>query len=116
MTLTNTFHRAVVRVVAGPLAAVMLSLSVAVPLLEVASAAARTVLENPHPPGSCPSAHDHTICVQVGANQGMAASPPRARSLPVLFRAAAPAADAASAVPTLLTGPPSRAPPAPVAI
>lgn len=46
----------------------MLALSLAVPVLERADLAAETVFEGQHDPATCPTAHDHTICAQVGAN------------------------------------------------
>lgn len=46
----------------------MLTLSVAVPILEQGSLFHHPVAESAHEPGECPSGHDHTICTQVGAN------------------------------------------------
>lgn len=46
----------------------MLTLSVAVPVLEQGSLFHHPVAESAHTPGECPSGHDHTICTQVGAN------------------------------------------------
>lgn len=46
----------------------MLTLSVAVPVLEQGSLFHHPVAESQHSPGECPSGHDHTICTQVGAN------------------------------------------------
>ena len=45
--------------------AVMLSLSVAIPILERAEISAEPVAESEHNPATCPPAHDHTLCTQV---------------------------------------------------
>jgi hypothetical protein len=55
-------------VVAAPLASLLLTLSVAVPIVERADLTHAPVVESEHQPGSCPAPHDHTVCTQVGAN------------------------------------------------
>ena len=50
------------------IAILMLTLSVAVPVLERGTFVDRPVVEQEHAPGDCPSGHDHTVCTQVGAN------------------------------------------------
>ncbi len=44
------------------------TLSVAVPVLERADLVDEPVAESEHNPATCPTAHDHTVCTQVGAN------------------------------------------------
>ena len=46
----------------------MLTLSLAVPVLERSELVAEPVFESQHDPATCPTAHDHTICTQMGAN------------------------------------------------
>lgn len=50
------------------LSLLMLTLSVAIPVLEQGTLLHHPVVESEHAPGDCPSGHDHTICTQVGAN------------------------------------------------
>ncbi|MDH3270968.1 MAG: hypothetical protein OEN56_06525 [Gemmatimonadota bacterium] len=50
------------------IALLMLTLSVAVPVIEQGALFDRPVVEAEHEPGDCPSGHDHTVCTQVGAN------------------------------------------------
>lgn len=50
------------------LATLMLTLSVAQPVLGVADLAHQAAVESQHDPGDCPQGHDHTICTQLGAN------------------------------------------------
>jgi hypothetical protein len=46
----------------------MLTLSIAVPVLERADLVAEPVAESEHDPDACPPPHDHTICTQVSAS------------------------------------------------
>jgi len=62
--------------VSGPLSALLLVLSVAVPVLERSDITHETVVESEHDPGSCPTPHDHTVCTQVGSNQSASGSAP----------------------------------------
>ena len=55
------------------LSALMVALSVAVPILERADLDHHVRWESEHDPGLCAPAHDHTICTQVGANLSMPA-------------------------------------------
>lgn len=66
---------------AAGISALMLTLSVAVPVLERGELFAHPVAEAEHDPGECPSGHDHTVCTQVGANpafEGRAIESPEA--------------------------------------
>ncbi len=65
----NHSRRDPVRVgLATALSLLMLTMSVAVPVLERGSLLDHPVVEREHDPGECPSSHDHTVCTQVGAN------------------------------------------------
>ena len=46
----------------------MLTLSLAISLLDGSEPGHRPVVESEHDPARCPTGHDHTICTQVGAN------------------------------------------------
>jgi hypothetical protein len=91
--------------------ALMLTLSVAVPVLERAEVSNETVAESQHDPATCPRGHDHTVCAQIGASVSApaeSAAPPIAHTF-LRFGAVASAHEAVtSAVPE---GHPSRAPP-----
>jgi hypothetical protein len=54
--------------VSAALAALLVALSVAVPMLDRADAGSGPVVEGEHHPGTCPPAHDHTVCTQFGGN------------------------------------------------
>ena len=64
------------RVVSTALAALVVLLSAAVPLLERADRPHEPVVESEHNPTTCPPAHDHTICTQVGSNLAVPSRPP----------------------------------------
>jgi len=49
------------------MALLMLTVSVAVPVLGSADLVTEPVAESGHSPADCPMGHDHTICTQVGA-------------------------------------------------
>ena len=72
--------------VAAPLAALLLTLSVAVPVVERADLTHEPVVESEHQPDSCPAPHDHTICTQVGANHAAPRGAPEVRSDGVVRR------------------------------
>ena len=54
--------------VSAALALLLVTLSVAVPMLDAADAGSGAALESEHHPGTCPPAHDHTVCTQFGGN------------------------------------------------
>jgi len=93
------------------LAALMVTLSVAVPLLERADLARGTALESQHNPTTCAPAHNHTLCTQVGASHAL----PSRRDLRVgssLFVYGPQGRPlGASFLPALVDGHPTRAPP-----
>lgn len=92
-------------------ALLMLALSVAVPLIERADVVTAPVAESEHNPATCPPAHDHTVCTQMGSNLAAPAPAHEHRLAKVVLHASTPA-DAASVVPSAFPeGHPSRAPP-----
>lgn len=93
----------------------MLGLGIVVPLLEVEQTAP-VVIESPHAPGSCPSAHDHTICTQVGANHGVPSPAVGARPVPATRGNPTSRARSAPTAASFVALPRSRAPPTPVGI
>jgi len=89
----------------------MLTLSLAAPLLERSELFAETVFESQHDPATCPTAHDHRICAQVGANL---AAPSRAQEhqlTDAIVSAAAPAVTGIVLLAAYSEGHRSRAPP-----
>lgn len=52
----------------GGVMLLMLTLSVATPLVERADLDQNLVVESEHDPASCPPGHDHTVCTQVSSN------------------------------------------------
>ena len=65
------------------LAGAMLLQGLLVPRLEADGSSRRTVLESEHSDATCLVGHDHTICMQVGANRAHTTPTPRFH-LPVL--------------------------------
>ena len=53
--------------------ALMLTLGVAIPVLERTEIMAGPVAESAHNPATCPPAHDHTVCTQVTSSHLLAA-------------------------------------------
>ncbi|MEQ9398599.1 MAG: hypothetical protein RJQ04_05475 [Longimicrobiales bacterium] len=106
-----TREHALLRGLSGPLAALMLVLSVAVPVLERADVSHELAIESEHDPNTCPPVHDHTVCTQVGANHGAVADGPEHRERLVVLDLAAPNGSSVPARPAFSSGPPSRAPP-----
>jgi hypothetical protein len=60
------------RAIGAPLSALLVLLSLAVPLMDRMDVGFESVLESQHDPAECAPAHDHTICTQVGANLALA--------------------------------------------
>jgi len=93
------------------LAVLMLSLSVAVPMLERDGFTADSAVESQHDPARCGHGHDHRICAQVGANLSVTATVQHERLSHGTVRAPLPSAPSSATPKTFLAGPPSRAPP-----
>jgi hypothetical protein len=89
----------------------MLSLSVALPLLERADLVAVPVAESAHDPSACPRAHDHTVCTQVGSNLSLAVPALEQRMAYRVVRVAAAEAVSTVRVASLAAANPQRAPP-----
>lgn len=96
---------------AAGLSMLMLTLSVAVPVLEQGSLFHHPVAESAHNPGECPSGHDHTICTQVGANLAIDTNDVDGPQAPSAVSLSAVEGHRALPTRTLGRANPSRAPP-----
>ncbi|MDH3205217.1 MAG: hypothetical protein OEO79_01315 [Gemmatimonadota bacterium] len=99
------------KILSAGLAALVLALSVAVPLLERGEFVDQAAIESAHDPGRCGHAHDHRICSQVGANLSLVAAFFESRAAHAVVRSSRPAQPRSDILDTLLEGPPPRAPP-----
>jgi hypothetical protein len=103
--------RSIRKAFSAGLALLMLTLSVAVPVLERADITTGPVAESEHNPATCPPPHDHTVCTTVTSNLAAPAPSHEGDFAQVVLHEATPD-DAASAVPAPFPeGHPSRAPP-----
>lgn len=94
------------------MSALMVMLSAAVPMLDVADLRTGTTVESQHDPASCAPSHDHTVCTQVGANHALAGGTP-ARAPATLVQSRVPLPALRSVLGSVLAdGHPTRAPPA----
>ena len=89
----------------------MLVMSLTVPVLERGEMVDGPVAESEHDPATCPTAHDHRICTQVGTNLSATSRVQEHRLayavVPVATRPETPRGASAA----LSEGHPSRAPP-----
>lgn len=99
------------RCVATALAALILSLSVAVPLMERGDLSSGSAVESGHDPARCGQGHDHRICTQIGGHRALAASAYESRLAHLAVRARRPDEPRSAHFRAFLEGPPSRAPP-----
>ena len=99
------------RCLATALAALMLTLSVVMPVLDRADIAPEPVAESGHVPAECLQGHDHSICTLVGANHSAASVASNRHQQHLLHTLASLTPRLAIVQPTILEGPPSRAPP-----
>ena len=89
----------------------MLLMSLAVPILERSEIVVGPVAESEHDPATCPTAHDHRICTQVGANLSAVSTDHEHRlAYAGVFASARPEAPIGTSL-TISEGHPSRAPP-----
>lgn len=93
------------------LAAILLTLSVATPVLDGGEDFGRVSVESTHDPSRCGHPHDHRICTQVGANLSLAAQVYAYRTPHVTLRSVRPQVPASEVRDSFIEGPPSRAPP-----
>jgi hypothetical protein len=93
------------------LATLLLTLSVAIPVLERGELSGTVGIESSHDPGRCGHVHDHRICTQLSANLSLVAPAYDYRVPHVTIRAARPEVRASTQHHTFFEGPPSRAPP-----
>lgn len=64
-------ERTVRQVLGTCLWALLVALSVAVPVLERADLGRGTAFESQHDPATCSPGHNHTLCTQVGASHAL---------------------------------------------
>ena len=69
------------RTVSAVVAALMLALSVAIPVMERGALLSDVSLEAEHDPARCADTHDHRICTQVGVNVSHAVAHSRAPAM-----------------------------------
>lgn len=100
------------RAIGAVLSGLIVALSVSVPQLEAGSVAHELAVEGPHHGTSCPRAHDHRICTQVGLNLPFSPTLPGLRSIPVGASPGPGAPPALSPSGLLAPGALPRAPPA----
>lgn len=93
------------------LAAILLTLSVATPVLDRGEDFGRVSVESGHDPSRCGHPHDHRICTQVGANLSLATAIYDYRTPHVTLRTTRPQTPTSEVHDTFVEGPPSRAPP-----
>ena len=108
MSLGSDIQR---RFCAAVLAALMLTLSVTLPVLAQADLGHEPAVEAEHAPGDCPQAHDHQICTQVGANQAAPGVATRRQAHLQVAASVAPTSFVAPAPSAVAGGHRSRAPP-----
>lgn len=65
----SAFTRRIRRILGPVLAAVLCITWLAGPVLDSDLPPTTPIVETEHHPATCPPAHDHTICTQLGANQ-----------------------------------------------
>jgi len=93
------------------LSLLLLTLSVAVPLLERADLVHEPVVESEHSSEQCPPAHDHTVCTQDIAKLPVASSGELVAIALVVFDAIATTSTHEASSASFPEGHPSRAPP-----
>ena len=104
-------ERGIRRVLGTCLSALIVSVSVLVPVLERGDLTQTTAAESQHDPATCSPGHNHLLCTQVGANHAVPSRQQlRARVSPFL---GGPVAGDPGYVftPVLADGHPTRAPP-----
>ena len=75
-------------ILSAPLAALMLTSSVLMPLIERADLGREPVVESQHDPNRCPPAHDHSVCVLSNGSTASLAAPGANDSAPRQVRMA----------------------------
>ena len=89
----------------------MMTVSVAVPLMDRAEPSVELAVESEHDQSRCRHAHDHRVCSQVGASSSLASGAYEHRLGHVATQVATPVDAEGTATRTFREGPPSRAPP-----
>ena len=93
------------------LTALLLLMSVAVPVLERSELGRETAVESEHDPAHCPPGHDHTVCTQVSSNLAAPTAPGYAPEAGHVFGWTAPTATYRAIRSALAEGHPTRGPP-----
>ena len=99
------------RAVSAWLAALLLVVTVAVPMLDTGEFSHEAAFESAHSAASCLLGHDHTICTQVGANLLVASEPVACGAPLTICETARSARVFTSLIDRYLDGRRSRAPP-----
>ena len=89
----------------------MLTLSLAVPVLERSDLVNGPVTESEHDPVTCPTVHDHMVCTQVGANLSASSRVQEHRLAYAVVAVATPTETPRSVSTAFSEEHPSRAPP-----
>ena|SRR3990172_6291027 len=104
-------ERGIRQVLGTCLWALIVTWSVAVPVLERADLARTTAFESRHDPVACSPGHNHTLCTQVGASQALPSRQDLRVGEPTSVRGASVGHLGSVFVPALADGHPTRAPP-----
>lgn len=99
------------KALAAWLPALLIVLSVTVPMIDLGDFAHEVAVESEHNSATCPTPHDHTICTQVGANLAIVSGSTVVDHTHTVMRALAPIQAPGSVHSVFLDGHPSRAPP-----
>jgi hypothetical protein len=91
--------------------ALIVTLSVAVPVLERADLARTTAFESRHDPVACSPGHNHTLCTQVGASHAIPSRQDLRVGVSPFVGSTVARRTGAAFVPVLPDGHPTRAPP-----
>jgi hypothetical protein len=75
--VTGPFFHTVRRLFGPLLAALLVTQSVVIPLLDSGQRTTVPVLETEHSASACVHGHDHTVCTQYGSNRQVSSQPPR---------------------------------------
>jgi hypothetical protein len=99
------------KALAAWLPALLIVLSVTVPMIDLGDFAHEVAVESEHNSATCPTPHDHTICTQVGANLAIVSAATWIDHSHAIVRAPTPVQAPPSVHSVFLDGHPSRAPP-----
>lgn len=104
-------QRGIRQVLGTCLWALIVTLSVAVPVLERADLGRVNALESQHDPATCSPGHNHTLCTQVGGSHALASRPDLRVGVSPFVRGPVAANLVSVFIAALADGHPTRAPP-----